>query len=63
MEIIDCDHCYGTLKKDSLRRSCANCFLCTGCEIYICSKCGEEIIVEPMNIEGYNQPSADPEET
>lgn len=29
-------------------RTCSNCFACTGCEIYLCSSCGSEVVIKPM---------------
>jgi len=55
MERILCDSCGKRHAKDSLRRSCANCFLCAGCEIYHCPSCQEEIVVTPMRIAEYSQ--------
>lgn len=55
MEKISCDNCLKTYSKNSLKRSCSNCFLCTGCEIYKCPNCQEEIIVTPMDVAKYNQ--------
>jgi predicted RNA-binding Zn-ribbon protein involved in translation (DUF1610 family) len=28
-------------------RVCSNCFACTGCEIYLCPSCGEEVVFKP----------------
>lgn len=55
MEKITCENCLRTFAKKSLRRRCGNCFLCTGCEIYQCPECREEIVVTPMNIAKYKQ--------
>ena len=47
-EIVSCSNCGFQARKGDLDRSCSNCFACTGCEIYICPKCGKEIVVEPI---------------
>lgn len=47
-EIVKCSNCGFEAPKDHLSRSCSNCFACTGCEIYVCPKCREEIVVKPM---------------
>lgn len=64
MAKIVCDNCLKKHSEESLKRICSNCFLCTGCEIYRCPKCGEEIVVTPMPIAEYgNRPATnqDPE--
>ena len=47
-EIVHCTHCGFEAQKGDLDRSCSNCFACTGCEIYICPECRNEIVVTPM---------------
>jgi hypothetical protein len=29
-------------------RFCSNCFVCSGCEIYYCPSCDEEIVITPV---------------
>lgn len=48
VEQVTCEHCGCFFSKDDLKRSCANCFACMLCEIYICPNCKEEIVVIPM---------------
>lgn len=37
-------------------RICSNCFACTGCEIYVCLSCKNEVVIKPMKtIEKDNQ--------
>lgn len=55
MKSITCDNCLKTFSSASLRRVCGNCFLCTGCEIYRCPKCQEEIIITPLEVGNYGQ--------
>jgi hypothetical protein len=45
---VICPSCNKHFMKDSLVRSCGNCFACTACEIYICPLCRNEIVVKPM---------------
>lgn len=47
-EQVKCEHCGNSYMKDDLKRSCANCFACMLCEIYICPNCKEEIVVIPI---------------
>ena len=37
-------------------RACSNCFACTGCEIYYCPSCNEEVEIKPKKPMG-RQPS------
>ncbi len=45
---IVCPGCGFTFERDDVVRQCSNCFACTGCEIYLCPKCGNEIVVKPI---------------
>jgi positive regulator of sigma E activity len=45
---ISCNFCGYSFHKGDFKRSCSNCFACTGCETYICPKCENEIIVKPI---------------
>lgn len=45
---IHCANCNSDFDKEDLQRSCANCFACTNCEIYICANCRSGIVVKPM---------------
>lgn len=47
-EILTCKNCGESFEKGSLQRDCANCFACTGCEIYVCPNCRHEIVVKPI---------------
>lgn len=55
MKTITCEHCLKTFSRESLRRICGNCFLCTGCEIYRCPKCQEEIVITPLEPDKFSQ--------
>jgi len=37
-------------------KSCGNCFACTGCEIYFCPVCQEEIIIVPLRKDDSTKP-------
>lgn len=43
-----CNSCGFQFTNFEADRSCSNCFACTGCEIYNCPECGEEVVVTPM---------------
>jgi len=51
-EYIICDKCRTKFEKDREYRSCSNCFVCTGCEIYYCPSCDEEIVLIPIRKKG-----------
>lgn len=48
METVICKNCSKKHDKKSLKRSCGNCFACTGCEIYQCPDCRKSIVITPM---------------
>jgi len=48
MERVVCESCLRKYQKDNLKRSCGNCFACTGCEIYLCPNCQKEIVITPV---------------
>lgn len=39
-----CGHGFSNLDAD---RECSNCFACTGCEIYYCPSCRQEVVIKP----------------
>jgi len=43
-----CEKCGFRFSNLDLPRPCSNCFACTGCEIYICPACENEVVVKPM---------------
>lgn len=45
---IICDRCNYKFERNSENKNCCNCFVCTGCEIYYCPQCDEEIIIKPV---------------
>jgi hypothetical protein len=47
-ENIICGECYLKFERDKEFKHCSNCFVCTGCEIYYCPGCDNEIIITPV---------------
>jgi hypothetical protein len=47
-EDVKCENCKQAFEKENLERTCVNCFVCSGCEVYICPECGESIEVIPI---------------
>jgi hypothetical protein len=47
-EYIICGSCHLKFERDREYRNCSNCFACTGCEIYYCPRCNNEIVVIPQ---------------
>jgi hypothetical protein len=45
---ITCGSCGLIFERSKEYKFCSNCFACTGCEIYYCPDCEEEIIVTPV---------------
>jgi hypothetical protein len=45
---IICDKCTYRFERGGMNKHCSNCFACTGCEIYYCPSCDEEIIITPV---------------
>lgn len=43
-----CNECGFEFSNLDVPRSCSNCFACTGCEIYICPSCREEVVIKPI---------------
>lgn len=41
----ECSHIFSNFDAD---RVCSNCFACTGCIIYNCPSCGEEVVIKPQ---------------
>ena len=48
-DFIQCDSCGFRFEKGSIDKYCSNCFACTGCEIYYCPSCEEEVVINPVN--------------
>ena len=47
-DYIICGSCGLKFERDREFRHCSNCFVCTGCEVYYCMQCDNEIIVTPV---------------
>jgi len=45
---ITCGSCNLKFERDKEYKHCSNCFACTGCEIYYCPRCDNEIIITPV---------------
>jgi len=45
---IICNKCNYKFERDRMLRFCSNCFACSGCEIYYCPSCDEEIVITPI---------------
>jgi hypothetical protein len=47
-DYIICNKCNYKFERDRMLRFCSNCFVCSGCEIYYCPSCDEEIVITPI---------------
>jgi hypothetical protein len=47
-DYIICKGCGYKFDRGGTNKHCSNCFACTGCEIYYCPSCDEEIVVTPV---------------
>lgn len=47
-DTVKCINCGCEYNKEELERMCSNCFCCTGCEIYSCPKCNDDIVIRPI---------------
>jgi hypothetical protein len=45
---IICGSCKHKFERAKEFKHCSNCFACTGCEIYYCPACDNEIIITPV---------------
>jgi hypothetical protein len=45
---IICGECGFKFDRSSENKHCSNCFACTGCEIYYCPGCDNEIIIKSV---------------
>jgi hypothetical protein len=43
-----CEKCGFRFSNLDVPRTCSNCFACTGCEIYICPMCENEVVIQPI---------------
>lgn len=47
-KVYTCINCNFQFSNLDVPRACSNCFACTGCEIYICPQCSEEVVIKPV---------------
>lgn len=47
-KFFNCSECGLEFSNLAVDRTCSNCFACTGCEIYLCPKCGTEVVIKPI---------------
>ena len=47
-DYLNCDSCGFKFERSKEYTSCSNCFVCTGCEIYYCPHCDNEIVITPV---------------
>jgi len=47
-KVFKCTSCREDFSNLDAQRTCSNCFACTGCEVYICPNCGNEVEIIPM---------------
>lgn len=45
---ITCGICGLIFERSPDYKTCSNCFACSGCEIYYCPHCDNEIIITPV---------------
>jgi hypothetical protein len=50
-DYIICGSCNQKFERSKEYTSCSNCFVCTGCEIYYCPRCDNEIVITPVMAE------------
>jgi hypothetical protein len=53
-QVIECRQCGFSTQRGNVERQCSNCFACTGCEIYLCPECGNEIVIRSVRKPGNN---------
>ena len=46
--VYTCKNCDSQFSNFDVPRTCSNCFACTGCEIYICPQCEEEVVIKAV---------------
>ncbi len=54
-KLYPCKNCGFIFSNLDAERVCSNCFACTGCEIYNCPSCGEEVIVKPIKAASFDK--------
>jgi len=43
-----CPVCDFRFSNMDVPKNCSNCFACSGCEIYTCPSCGNEVVIKPI---------------
>jgi hypothetical protein len=43
-----CEKCGFRFSDKDVPKICSNCFACSGCEIYVCPGCGDEVVIKPI---------------
>ncbi|HBH82657.1 MAG: hypothetical protein A2X05_00900 [Bacteroidetes bacterium GWE2_41_25] len=56
---IICGSCSIKFERMKEYMHCSNCFACTGCEIYYCPQCDNEIVITPVRPMNYTSKSDD----
>jgi hypothetical protein len=51
-DYIICGSCNLKFERGPEYQHCSNCFACTGCEIYYCPGCDNEIVITPIKTLG-----------
>jgi len=46
--ILTCGKCGYKFDRSKENKHCSNCIVCTGCEVYYCQQCDEEIVITPV---------------
>jgi hypothetical protein len=60
-EFIICGACGFKFDRTKEYKHCSNCFACTGCEIYYCPQCDNEIVITPVRPMNYDpKPEKEP---
>jgi len=47
-KIYTCKTCGFQFSNLDVEKTCSNCFACSGCEIYICPSCKNEVVILPV---------------
>jgi len=51
-DFLICGRCRFKFERSKEFKHCSNCFACTGCEIYYCPRCDNEIVIKPVRLAG-----------
>ncbi|MFZ5942130.1 MAG: hypothetical protein ACOYXB_16305 [Bacteroidota bacterium] len=47
---VECPVCRSVWNTADLEKSCGNCFACTGCEMWVCAGCSNQIIIRAPGV-------------